>query len=58
MVLGCNLPKFLWIEIVNVANYLVNRSPTRTNFNISHEKKIMVRYLTCPFFVFIVVSNM
>jgi hypothetical protein len=38
MVLGCNLPKFLWTKTVNATNYLVNRSPTKANFGVSLEE--------------------
>ncbi|KAL3681665.1 hypothetical protein R1sor_024621 [Riccia sorocarpa] len=31
MVAGKNLPAFLWAEVVNTANYLINRSPTKAN---------------------------
>lgn len=38
MVFGCNLPKKIWIEVVNATNYLVNRSPTKANSSTSHEE--------------------
>jgi hypothetical protein len=58
MVFDFNLPKFLWIEAVNATNYLVNKSPTKANSNTSHEKKFLVRYLTCPISVFLVAKHM
>jgi len=38
MVLGCNLPKFLWTETINAIDYLINMSPTKTNFGVSLEE--------------------
>lgn len=34
-----NLPGYLWTEAVATANYLVNRSPTRSNFGVTPEEK-------------------
>lgn len=31
MVSECELPELLWTDVVNCANYLVNRRPTRAN---------------------------
>ena len=28
---SCGLPSFLWTEVVNTANYLINRGPTKAN---------------------------
>ena len=38
MVAECNLPAFLWTEVVNTANYLINRGPTRANHGKTPEQ--------------------
>ena len=38
MAAECNLPAFLWTEVVNTANYLINRGPTRANQGKSPEQ--------------------
>jgi hypothetical protein len=48
MALNCGLLKTIWIKVVNVTNYLINRSPTKANSSISFEEKLKTRYLTCP----------
>jgi hypothetical protein len=37
MAAGCNLPTYLWPEAISMATFLVNRSPTRTNYGIPPE---------------------
>ncbi len=31
MVLDAQTPRFLWANVVNIANYIINQSPTRAN---------------------------
>ena len=38
MAAECNLPAFLWTEVVNTANYLINRGPTRANHGKTSEQ--------------------
>lgn len=38
MVAECSLPAFLWTEVVNTANYLINRGPTRANHGKTPEQ--------------------
>lgn len=38
MAAECNLPAFLWMEVVNTANYLINKGPTRANHGKTPEQ--------------------
>jgi hypothetical protein len=39
MILHCKLPGYLWNEAVNIANFLVNCSPTFANQGMTPEEK-------------------
>jgi hypothetical protein len=50
MTLNCNLPKNIWTETINVTNYLINRSPNKTNSGISPKGKFSVKVLNLSHF--------
>jgi transposase InsO family protein len=43
MVVGCNLPGYLWPEVINTTNYLVNRNSTTANKGVTPEERYSSR---------------
>jgi hypothetical protein len=45
MVFDARTPRYLWLEAINTANYLTNRSPTRANLGVSPYQRLSVTLL-------------
>ena len=39
MAVAAKLPGYLWTEVINTANYIVNRSPTSANLGKTPEER-------------------